>query len=112
MLSAGGAGTAALGRVRPVPLGQRHRRADQGGRPGQGLGGRLGRLDEQLLCERRAAAEVGARAALTTTGSAGFAAGAVQTAGSADRSVQPGGRVTKSNVLVSVASLWSVHDAV
>ena len=46
-----------------------------------------------------------ARGQLTMTGSAGFAAGAVQTAGSADRSVQPGGRVTKIDVLVSVALL-------
>jgi len=47
-----------------------------------------------------------ARGQLTTTGSAGFAAGAVQTAGSAGCSVQPGGRVTKIDVLVSVALLW------
>jgi hypothetical protein len=53
-----------------------------------------------------------ARGQLTTTGSAGFAAGAVQTAGSAGCSVQPGGRVTKIDVLVSVALLWLVHDAV
>jgi hypothetical protein len=52
-----------------------------------------------------------ARGQLTTTGSAGFAAGAVQTAGSAGCSVQPG-RVTKIDVLVSVALLWLVHDAV
>jgi len=42
----------------------------------------------------------------------GFAADAVQTAGSADRSVQPGGTVTKIDVLVSIALLWLVHDAV
>jgi hypothetical protein len=53
-----------------------------------------------------------ARGQLTTTGSAGFAAGAVQTAGSAGCSVQPGGRVTMIGVLVSVALLWLVHDAV
>jgi hypothetical protein len=152
----GSAGTAAFGRVCPVPLDQRHRRAYQGGRPGQAghgdqrvgrahpgpraersvpdLAARTGRLAtparivtgrdgagklsvcdwfgslarsspcrEEVTtawvsavawaawtnscCERRAASEVGARAA-DHDRVGGFAAGVVQTAGSADRSVQ------------------------
>jgi hypothetical protein len=48
------AGTAAFGRVRPVPLDQRHRRAYQGGRPGQAGHGdqRAGRAHPGPRAER------------------------------------------------------------